>query len=116
MRFWPILTRALAALALVGLLAAPVSAPMAAGPAQSGMSMDMAEAMPCCPDDKPVMPDCAKTCPLMMVCLSKCFQPMSAAGSPIPAFALVAVILPGNDAVPDGLARPPPARPPRSIS
>jgi hypothetical protein len=116
MRFWPNLTRALTALALVGLLVAPMSAPMAAVPAPSGTSMDMPDDMPCCPDGKPVMPDCMKTCPLMMVCMSKCFQAMSAEGGRVPTFALAAVILPASEAMPVGLAQPPPARPPRSIA
>ena len=116
MLFWPILTRAFAVLALLGLLVAPVSAPMAAGPAQSAMSMDMADDMPCCPAGKPVMPDCAKSCPLMMVCLSKAFRTVSAAGDALPALAVVAVIIPANDAMARCLAQPPPARPPRSNS
>ena len=37
-------------------------------------TMAMAEDMPCCPDEKPAMPDCAKACPLMALCLAKCFQ------------------------------------------
>jgi hypothetical protein len=93
-----------------------MSAPTAASPAQSGMSMDMPEDMPCCPDGKPAMPDCAKSCPLMMVCLSKAFRTVSGVGSALPAFAVVAVIIPADDAVPDGLAQPPPARPPRSTA
>ncbi|MBA8836473.1 hypothetical protein [Rhizobium leguminosarum] len=35
--------------------------------------MQMAENMPCCPDEKPVRPDCAKGCPLALVCTTSIF-------------------------------------------
>ena len=113
MRFWVNLRRALAVLALVGLVTTPLATPTAAAPMQAGMSADMPDGMPCCPEDKPVMPDCAKACPLMMVCVGKVFRTASAEGSALPALAVVAVIIPADDAMPEGLAQPPPARPPR---
>jgi hypothetical protein len=116
MRFWLILTRALASLALIGLLVTPISGPVAAGPAQSAMSMDMPDDMPCCPEGKPVMPNCAKACPLMMVCLSKAFRAVSTSAGGLPALGLMAIIIPADVAMPEGLAQPPPARPPRSIA
>ncbi|MBB5256025.1 hypothetical protein HNP83_000723 [Rhizobium leguminosarum] len=40
----------------------------------SSMSgMQMAENMPCCPDKEPVKPDCAKSCPLALVCTTSIF-------------------------------------------
>ena len=35
--------------------------------------MQMAENMPCCPDKEPVKPDCAKGCPLALVCTTSIF-------------------------------------------
>ncbi|NNH41861.1 hypothetical protein [Rhizobium laguerreae] len=35
--------------------------------------MQMAENMPCCPDEQPVKPDCAKGCPLALVCTTSIF-------------------------------------------
>jgi hypothetical protein len=40
----------------------------------SAMSgMQMAENMPCCPDEQPVKQDCAKGCPLALVCTTSIF-------------------------------------------
>lgn len=40
----------------------------------SGMpGMQMAEEMPCCPEKQPVKPDCAKGCPLALVCTTSIF-------------------------------------------
>ncbi|MFS8049481.1 hypothetical protein [Rhizobium sp. BR 314] len=35
--------------------------------------MQMAEDMPCCPDEQPVKPDCARGCPLALVCTTSIF-------------------------------------------
>ncbi|MFF0950064.1 hypothetical protein ACFYE9_21045 [Rhizobium leguminosarum] len=35
--------------------------------------MQMAEQMPCCPEQQPVKPDCAKGCPLSLVCTTSIF-------------------------------------------
>ena len=102
-------------LALIGLALAPLATPTAAAPTGSAASMEMAGDMPCCPAGKPMMPDCAKACPLITLCLSKAFQ-ISGNSTPVPAFSLAAIILPGDQAMPEGLAQPPPARPPRSVS
>lgn len=73
---------------LVAMLAVVVG-PMSIGLASSAMAssgatamenmssvmpgMQMAENMPCCPDDQPVKPDCAKSCPLALVCTTSIF-------------------------------------------
>lgn len=103
-------------LAIVGIITAPLATPAAAGMMAAGHMTEMADDMPCCPDGKPVMPDCAKACPLMMVCLSKAFRTVSGVTGALPALALVAVIIPADEAMRDGLVQPPPARPPRSIA
>lgn len=79
---------------------------------------DMAETamdeMPCCPKERPDMPDCSKGCPLMALCLAKV-----AAGLPD------ALWLPGRVAGVEGtawaviasfnsLSQGPPTEPPRA--
>jgi len=41
------------------------------GSAMSGMNMS--EEMPCCPEQQPVKSDCAKGCPLALVCTTSIF-------------------------------------------
>jgi hypothetical protein len=69
---------------LVVAMLAVVLGPMSIGLASSAMAssgaatmeaaasampgMQMAEDMPCCPEKQPVKPDCAKGCPLALVC------------------------------------------------
>ncbi|OYX88957.1 MAG: hypothetical protein B7Y71_00065 [Xanthobacter sp. 35-67-6] len=117
MKVAPWLRRLLPILAIVGLIAGPFTAPVS-GPAMaaaSDMSMSaMPDDMPCCPD-KPAVPDCQKTCPLMALCMAKCFSvgPMLSSL----AFVLRAegdAIRPGSDAMGDALSIEPPARPPRT--
>lgn len=43
------------------------------GMASAMPGMQMTEDMPCCPDEKPVKPDCAKGCPLALVCTTSIF-------------------------------------------
>lgn len=66
--------------ALFAIAAAPMSIGLAgsvmASPAHATMDgmggtmlgMKMAEDMPCCPQEQPVKPDCAKGCPLSLIC------------------------------------------------
>lgn len=112
------LRRLLPILAIAGLVAGPFIAPAsgAAMATASDMSMSgMADDMPCCPHEKPAVPDCQKACPLMATCMAKCF-------SVAPTLLSLAFIFwnqsdairPGSDVVGDALAIEPPARPPRT--
>jgi hypothetical protein len=75
----------------------------------------MAEDMPCCPHEKPAMPDCAKACPLMAICLAKCFQNIPVASASISGPLIVAErIAPANEAQGDSLSQAPLPRPPRT--
>jgi len=63
--------------ALLGMLVAPVSTiaaenAMALSKAQMTASMAgmQGDKMPCCPDAKPVKPECGKSCPLVIICAS----------------------------------------------
>lgn len=73
---------------LVAMLAVVIG-PMSIGLASSAMAssdvttmvsmasampgMQMAQDMPCCPEQQPVKPDCAKSCPLALVCTTSIF-------------------------------------------
>lgn len=74
----------------------------------------MAEDMPCCPHEQKSK-DC-QDCPLLGFCLAKSTQ----AGPAVEAFLLDrisihAVLLATDDAIADGLERPPPDHPPRIL-
>ena len=74
----------------------------------------MADGMPCCPHEKPALPDCAKTCPLAILCLAKCFPSAPAASAFILVrFAVADVKTPANDLWQNLLPDPPPLKPPR---
>ncbi|MGO4568273.1 hypothetical protein AB4Z52_25265 [Rhizobium sp. 2YAF20] len=49
------------------------SAAMMEAMASAMPGMQMAEDMPCCPEQQPVKPDCAKGCPLALVCTTSIF-------------------------------------------
>ncbi len=75
MQFFSPTPRLLSILAIVGLLTAPMVTPSNAvtmdDTSMAGMSetASMPDGMPCCPNEKPALPDCAKSCPLAVVCV-----------------------------------------------
>lgn len=95
---------------IIGPFATPLSAPAIAGASMAAMPADMS----CCPDETPPMPDCQEACPLMAMCMAKCF-------SVSPVLAGMAIIFwdkgdrirPASDVAGDALEIEPPARPPR---
>nr|WP_276081743.1 hypothetical protein [Methylobacterium sp. GC_Met_2] len=129
--FWLALRRLLPLLAVLSLALAPVTASAAAAGMRAPMAVqgnvmampdeamdDMAgmamDEMPCCPKERPDLPDCSKGCPLMALCLAKV-----ATGLP------VTVGLPGRVAGVEGpiwgvtasfdsLSQGPPTEPPRA--
>jgi hypothetical protein len=127
MKPWLAITRLLSVLAIVGIVLAPFTAPAVAGGMAAPMTMmdtatdmtsmdgDMAMAdMPCCPPERPAMPDCQKACPLATLCLAKIVQGILPVGAVSTRFSVALVLLPGNDATPDTLAPLPPPRPPQA--
>lgn len=106
------LRRLLPILAIMGFVAGPFTAPVD-GVAMAAASMP--DDMPCCPHEKPAVPDCQKSCPLMATCMAKCF-------SVAPTLSSLAFIFwdqsdairPSSDVFGDALAIAPPARPPRT--
>src|SRR4051812_43519316 len=110
-KLWLALCRLLPILAIVGLVMAPLAAPAAAAAMTGTSTAAMTDDMPCCP--KPPMPDCAKACPLMAVCLAKCFQNVSIVGAVTAPLIVAERIVPPDEAQWDSLPQAPPPRPPR---
>jgi hypothetical protein len=108
---------AFAVLVTVGLTLAPLAAPTAAAQAGSdGMSdMSMSADMPCCPDEQKSK-DC-QDCPLLAMCVLKAAQagPSEAAALPL-RHAIRTTHLVADDVISDGLTRPPPDQPPRTLA
>ena len=113
-KLWSVFRCLLPTLAVVGMLISPLAVPATAAPADRAAMTDMADDMPCCPDEGPAIPDCGKSCPLIMVCLAKCLQNIPPAGSTLLVPLLMAgLLVPRNDALGPSIPFPPPARPPR---
>lgn len=108
---------AFAVLVTVGLTLAPLAAPAAAAQARpDGVTdMSMSADMPCCPDEQKSK-DC-QDCPLIAMCLLKTAQagPPEAAALPL-RHAIRTSHSAADDAVGDGLVRPPPDQPPRTLA
>jgi hypothetical protein len=73
----------------------------------------MAE-MPCCPHEKPMMPDCQKACPLATFCLAKIFQSVLATDALAILFGVSQAVIPADNANLDTLAPAPAPRPPQA--
>lgn len=131
MTYWLALRRLLPLLAVLSLALAPVTASTAAAGIRASMSVsadhkpvaemgadDVAgmamDDMPCCPHEKPAMPDCSKACPLMALCLAKVVPglPMGV-GLSVPVPVALGVAWDG-DAAFASLAQAPPSEPPRA--
>jgi hypothetical protein len=114
MNRWSFATRLLLALALFGLVLGPVAAPSGAPVAAQAM-VSMPDGMPCCPDERPAVPDCAKDCPLALLCMAGTggvqapATPDFLSGAPADD-----VFLRGRDVVLSSLAGEPPPRPPKA--
>jgi hypothetical protein len=119
--------RLLAISVIAGLVLAPLSRPVMAGAASdasmsamaddmsaSATTDEMANDMPCCPSKAPTPIGCDK-CVFMAACMTKCFTGLTMAPFQ-PFFAVSAgLAYPQNDFWPDGLDRPPPDDPPRTL-
>lgn len=132
MGFWGVncqitIRRLLAIVMIAGLVLAPLFRPVVAGAgsdasmsamagdmSMSAIADEMAGDMPCCPAKAPAPFDCDK-CVFMTACMSKCFTGMTTALFQ-PLFAVSAgLVRLQNDFWPDGLGRPPPEHPPRTL-
>ena len=116
MNFRHLVGHLLAVFVIAGLVAAPLASPVAAmGPSSAAMS-DMASMsgdMSCCPDAQKNK-DC-KDCPLLAVCMMKnlAAHPTVEAVILRPAKHHQIAVL--DDSMNDGVNRPPPDRPPRTL-
>ena len=124
--------RLLAVLMIAGLALAPVSRPVMAATTSHGsehamtdemalsemsssaMADEMAGDMPCCPSKAPMPVDCDK-CVFMAGCMSKCFTGLTVPVVHLFLTAADSIAQLRNDSRPDGLGRPPPEHPPRTL-
>lgn len=121
MKLWNTIRHLLSVLAVLGVVIAPFAASAALGGigvpvSMAAASSDMGEQgdMPCCPPEKPVMPDCMKACPLLAVCLGKTIQGAGSA-APLPVrLGTEEALVPGDEAVLRTRTQGPPLRPPQA--
>ena len=125
------LCRILSVCAIVGLVLAPLTKPASAvgmGAAVMGVAgfsvmrdvgaeasaAEIADGMPCCPPEKPALPDCQKACPLAAMCLAKCFSGVVASSFVPIRIARATSLVALDEAARDSLPQAPPPRPPRA--
>ena len=117
MNFRRLLSRLLAVFVIAGLIAAPLVTPAAAKFQSVAEMTDMSAMsgdMPCCPDQQKSK-DC-QDCPLVAMCVLKTVQAGPSASDALPLrYAITTVHSFIDDAPGDGLDRPPPDHPPRSL-
>lgn len=115
MMFWSSIGRAFLVLALIGLVAAPMAA-SAAVPGMAAEAMaSMPDGMPCCPDQKHAVPDCAKGCPLAVLCTTSLISVFGAvAPRLLSQIAIDADFHDGRDVVLSSLVGEPPPKPPKA--
>jgi hypothetical protein len=115
-----LIPRLLSILAVVSLLTTPMMTPSGAAATDVTSAADMsdmatmADGMPCCPHEKPVLPDCAKSCPWAILCLAQCFPNAPASAFLLVRFAVADVKTPDNDIWRNLLPDRPPLKPPRT--
>jgi len=117
MNFCQFISRLLATLAIVGLIASPLVTPAAAKSLSAAEVSDMSAMsadMPCCPEAQKSN-DC-QDCPLRAMCTLGVAQaqPPVATGilTPLPSYRLLTAL---DDRIVDGLDGSPPDHPPRNL-
>ena len=105
----------LTAVALLGMLLAPLApgamAMSSAAHATADMSMMTGGSMPCCPDEAPAE-SCAKSCPLMAMCVNQALPAQP--GFILQTFEMQPIkLVAANDAPLDGRAEHPLPKPPK---
>jgi len=109
------LTRLLLALALLGLVVAPVQNASAARAASMMQALSARMDMSCCPDGMPIMADCGKDCPAALVCGSSVLNLVAPEVDRLTAQLYHDVRFSfGSDPEPVSKAGEPPPRPPRA--
>ena len=102
--------RLLSILAIIGLVGGGAYVPTNAM-ASASSSMVMTEPMPCCPDK--TLPDCGKTCPLMVMCFAPTLPANAAAFLPVRRDTMRLTLAPYDEGLVEGAAPFPLRRPPR---
>ncbi|WP_439924636.1 hypothetical protein [Nitrobacter sp. JJSN] len=108
--------RLLAIFVIAGLVAAPLGTPVVAmGSSTVAMSdlASMSDDMPCCPDTQKNK-DC-KDCPLLAICALKSFATQSAVDAIAVRPTRHHQLAGRDDLMSDGVDRPPPDHPPRTL-
>lgn len=122
MDLWTTLRQLLPALAIVGLVLAPVARPVMAMPVDMNAVSDHAEmadheamvmpdGMPCCLQDQ--QKECAKDCPMMASCTASLHSTLPCNGFSAPVMHASMTVL-CNDRILDSLSQVPPPRPPKA--
>jgi hypothetical protein len=106
------LCRLLAVFLIVGLVIAPLLAPVNTAATAPTAIATMSADMPCCPD-KSAPVDCDQ-CQLMAICMTKTFQ-ASSAGVVEVLLVTARTLLPHSDPKVESLDHLPPPKPPRSL-
>ena len=107
----------LAVIVTAGLTVAPLVTAAVAGHSMASMHMadaqDMPDDMSCCPDEQNSKQ--CQDCPLVAICMLKVLQ-VGPSITPITVWQPAHELLrPLDDVIADGLVRPPPDQPPRTI-
>jgi hypothetical protein len=118
--------RLLAAVAILGLLIAPVAPPAVAmtmregvhaiadtASAQTDFEMAMPDGMPCCPEKAPLSDD-SKGCPMMALCLSGAVLNLPAGAALSSPVGKTSLLFPESDTVLTSLGHGPLPRPPKT--
>ena len=107
--------RLLTVIAVIGLTVGPFVRPVAATGIlqQQQTSSEMDSGMSCCPDEEPSN-NCAKTCPLMAVCMTVALQAMLPAACDLPSWSDHQAIALTPDDIRSGHPTGPPYKPPKA--
>lgn len=117
MEFLRLIGRLLSIFVIAGLVAAPLVRPVAAVQVSAVAMSDMApmaDDMPCCPDTQKNK-DC-KDCPLLAICVVKILAANPAADAIAVHSDRYLQLVVHDDPVSDGVDRPPPDHPPRTVA
>ncbi len=102
-------------LAVVGVILAPIAIPSSGNAMAASVFGAMPDDMPCCSQEQPAKPDCQQDCPMMTICMAKCFAgPLFFSAATISFDMLGMVVKTRRDFFVSSLGEEPLARPPRT--
>lgn len=118
MGFRRLIGHLLAVFVIAGLVMAPLVSPVAAMGSSNVAMSDMASMsgeMPCCPDTQKQKKNDCKNCPLLAICMLKNLATHPVADAIVVRSAKHYQLAAHDDLMSDGLDRPPPDHPPRTL-